>query len=284
MKPFLLFLLVFLTLFLSGWTSDDVRTNIEKINVKLSEDEIAVTFLDLTNGESSLIHLPKGEFILVNTGGQGTQKELKAYLDVYGVKKLKGIIITKQNSLFTSNIDWLIQEFSDVQLIYGAHNKQEDGNKKIIYWQKGKEYQLSPFLAAKVIHENQDKQKSLGMDFLLRFGNHQFLFMASANPDLEYQMLENKELPITNILKVAEFGNENGSGEKFVNHVNPQIAIIFHKKGFLPSSDVLERLNNSWIDIYYTRQFGSVTIKCTKTDYEVIPIPLKSDQPKVQQG
>lgn len=283
MKHFNLILLIFLTLFNSDWTSENVRTNIEKINVKLSEDEIAITFLDLSNGEASLIHLPNGEFYLVNTGGNGTQKELKEYLEVYEVKKLKGIIITKQDTLYTSNIDWLIQQFSDVQIIQGAQNKQEYSNINIVKWEHQKTYQLSSLLTAEVIHEEHDNEKSLGMDILLRFGNHQVLFMTSANSKLEHEMLSNKELPVTNILKVAEFGHAKGSGEKFVNHVNPQIAIIFHKKGSLPSSDVLERLNSSWIDIYYTKQFGSVTIKCSQTDYEVFPISLKSDKPKSDQ-
>nr|WP_304218989.1 hypothetical protein [Fredinandcohnia onubensis] len=283
MKHFNLILLIFLTLFNSDWTSENVRTNIEKINVKLSEDEIAITFLDLSNGEASLIHLPNGEFYLVNTGGNGTQKELKEYLEVYEVKKLKGIIITKQDTLYTSNIDWLIQQFSDVQIIQGAQNKQEYSNINIVKWEHQKTYQLSSLLTAEVIHEEHDNEKSLGMDILLRFGNHQVLFMTSANSKLEHEMLSNKELPVTNILKVAEFGHAKGSGEKFVNHVNPQIAIIFHKKGSLPSSDVLERLNSSWIDIYYTKQFGSVTIKCSQTDYEVFPISLKSDKSKSDQ-
>jgi len=278
-----LILFIFLTLFTSGWTSENVRTNIEKINVKLSEDEIAITFLDLSNGEASLIHIPNGEFFLVNTGGNGTKEELKEYLEVYEVKKLTGIIITKQDILYTSNLDWLIQQFSDVQIIQGAHNKQEYSKNNIVKWENQKTYKLSSLLAAEVIHEDQISEKSLGMDVLFRFGNHQVLFMTSANSELEHQMLSNKVLPITNILKVPEFGHAKGSGEKFVNHVNPQIAIIFHKKGSLPSSDVLERLNSSWIDIYYTKQFGSVTIKCTQTDYEVFPISLKSDQPKGDQ-
>lgn len=283
MKNMVVLLLISMVMLLSGWATEDIETDIEKINVKLSEDEIAITFLDIPNGEATLLHFPNEEFILVNTGGRRTETELKEYLNIYGVKKLKAIIVTKDEPLYTSNLKWLLARYKDAKLIAGENSliSQILTEKEIEKWKVGNEYKFGE-LDIHVIHEEVNEDHSLGMDLLFRFGNNQILYMTSSDNALEHELLNNKKLPSTNIIKVADFGDSRGTGEKFIEYVNPQIAIIYHKRGLLPSQDVLERLNNTWIDIYYTKQFGSVTIKLTPSDYEVITIPLKSNKPQIE--
>ncbi|MFT4413062.1 ComEC/Rec2 family competence protein [Fredinandcohnia humi] len=286
MKLNLCVFFISVTILLSGWTNKEIETDIEKINVKLSEDEMAMTFLDMPNGEATLLHFPNGEYSLLNTGGRRTEKELREFLEIYGVNKLHSIIVTKDDHLYTSNLEWLINEYKDVNVIIGEHNKSFDDRKEInsTKWSTGELYNYNAIFSVHVVHEGVDEKNSLGMDLLFRFGNNQVLYMTSSNKDLEHKLLNDKKLPSTNVFKVADFGDLKGSDEKFVDYVNPQIAVIFHKRGLLPSQDVLERLSNMWIDIYYTKQFGSVTIKFTHTDYEVITIPLKSTHPQVEES
>ncbi|MCH1624715.1 ComEC/Rec2 family competence protein [Ferdinandcohnia quinoae] len=248
---------------------------IEKINIKLSDDEIAMTFLNLSDGESTLIHLPNGENVLVNTGGEGTKKELEELLVLYNVTKLTTIILTKDEPEFIANLGWLVERYKKAKIVIGSHfsNSLILPNNPKTLWENGDVYHFSKNHFVKVMNESKDSSGSLGMDLMFQFGTNETLYMTSSNSELEKSMQSIKGLPNTNILKVADFGSQRGTTERFVSYVDPQIAIIFHKRGQLPSQDVLERLNSTWIDIYYTKQFGNVTIKYNGTNYEVIPFP-----------
>ena len=257
--------------------SNDIPTDIEKVNLKLEEGEFAITFLDLSSGEVTLIQHSNGENILINTGGPNTEKELKRILETYGISTIESIIITKVDPEYTSNFKWLTDHFKDVTIIAGHHSKSLLRYEEIQTWKKGDQKKLLPGLEVDVIQESPNQESTIGMDILFSFGEHKMLYMTSSNKMIEKSILNDYDLSSVNILKIGDFASSTGTSQRFLEHVDPQVAIIFQKKGALPSQDVIERLQETWIDIYFTKQFGNISLKCTNKDYEIITLSIESN-------
>ncbi len=266
------------SLFLSGLTSNDIPTDIEKVNLKIKEDQLAFTFLSLSSGEATLIQNSRGDNILINTGGPKTEGELKELLTLYDINSFHSVILTKNDNEYKANIEYLSKNYLIGKTIVGEHltDSKIRTTNNLITWKSGDKLELLPGLTVEVIQENEDASGSLGMDLLLSFGKHELLYMTSSNTELEKNIILKRDLSSVNIIKVPEFASNTGTSQKFLEHIDPQVAVIFQKRGLNVSQDVIERLQETWIDIYHTRQFGNITIKCDEEDYDIITLSVES--------
>ncbi|MBM6619829.1 ComEC/Rec2 family competence protein [Bacillus suaedaesalsae] len=254
----------------------EVPTEIEKVDLKLNNEEVAITFLSLSNGEATLVQNEKGEGLLINSGHEESQLELKKYLDVYGITQINTIVLTKLDPHYMGNLHYLISQYKIQHVIIpflsenAALPSVNIPNNK---WKEGDQDFEQFGLSIQVLQIDQENK---GMDLLLKYGEHRFLFMANANESQELELTKKFNLKDVNILKVAEFAKKTGTSQRLLEEVDPQVAIIFQRRNSYPSADVLERLQSTWIDIYYTKQFGNVTVKCKKDNYEVITLSVES--------
>ena len=198
---------------------------------------------------------------------------------MYGISKIKSIIITKVDQEYTSNFKWLTDHFKETTIITGYHSQPLLEGEKIQTWKTGDQIKILPGLELNIIQESTNKDSSSsGMDLLFSFGEHKLLYMTSSNKMIEKSILNEYDLSSVNILKIGDFASSTGTSQRFLEHVDPQVAVIFQKKGALPSQDVIERLQETWIDIYLTKQFGNISLKCTNKDYEIITLSIESNQ------
>lgn len=184
-------------------------------------------------------------------------------------------------SQYTGNLIELKEKLNVKKFITGEHillNSSLNQIKVVDHWgiwKKNESYEILPGLKVQVLHENYNESNLQGMDLRLIFHHHQWLLMSSSNEQVEKQLMK-KDLQEINLLKVAHFGQGAGSTKEFLDYLNPQVAIIFRKNDEWPSQDVMERLYQSWMDIYPLKQFGSISIKLNENKYEVIPIAFEN--------
>ncbi|WLR43709.1 hypothetical protein LC087_06115 [Bacillus carboniphilus] len=254
---------------------------VEKVDLNLEENEIGITFLHLSKGEATLIQDWTGSNFLVNTGGEGTEKELFELLKMFGVESLQAVIVTKDTNGYVNNLASLYSTFKGSQWISGQRNV-ENGNldhyislKEWDTWKVNESVKWQNELQFYILHDNVSTTEHLGLDFVLTYGEHSLLYMSSANKQVEIGFLNKSFLQEIDFIKVPEFGDAAGTSRKFIDYIDPNIAIIFQGEDKNPSQDVIERLYSTWIDIYTTKQFGNVSIKMNKETYEVIPIFTK---------
>jgi competence protein ComEC len=264
-------------LILTGYQhGNEVPTKIEKIDLKLLDDEVAFTFLNFSNGEATLLQNSEGEAILINTGHLDSKEELRKYLSLYEVTSIKKIILTKLGPDYEGNLGWLASQYKVEKVIVPSSVTKQDLSVSVIPIDRWSEGAKEEDLFGVSIDVIQLIPSENAMDLSLKYGEHRFLFMSVASQALESELIKKHPLKDVNILKVAEYANNNGTSQRLLEAVDPQVAIIFSKKNSYPSADVLERLQSTWIDIYYTKQFGNITIKCNKENYEVITITVES--------
>lgn len=276
----LVLLVLFQSLFFSAFSGSEIPTEIEKVDLKLSNKELAITFLKLSSGEATLIQHGNGENVLINTGGPETQAELENLLKMYNVTLIKSIIVTKEDPEYQSNLEWLTKRYPTSKVVIGKQFTPPAfiSKDRIIKWKKDDSQSIVPILKAKVVHEGLSSDGLQSYDLFLEMGRHYLLYMSTGNINAEMSLLTNKELSKVNILKIPNFAQNDGSSQDFIEHIDPQVAIIFTKKNLNPSPDVMERLKETWIDTYMTKQFGNITIKANENEYEVITISIESSQ------
>ncbi|WP_175991233.1 hypothetical protein [Bacillus sp. Marseille-Q1617] len=243
---------------------------VPELDLNLGQNEYAISFLPLKNGEVAVLHLPSGENFLINTGPLTQLKELHYYLNQINIKEIKAIILTEKSEIFSDALLELEKKYSINELIAGASFSGILINSKASAVQSLKEgdvYPLSSELALEVIHEGNEKQE--GLDFSLTFFQHRFLWLSSQSKHAEDVFME-KPLKNVNIVKIPLHSRTECISDPLIKHIDPQTALLYRSKEKLLNGDLLEAINEAWIDLYLTGQHGLITIKFNKHNYEVL--------------
>jgi competence protein ComEC len=98
----------------------------------------------------------------------------------------------------------------------------------------------------------------------LGYGRNGFLLPGDAERPIEREMLAEREIRRTGVLKVAHHGSRTSSTEDFVSAVEPVFAVIsvgLDNSYGHPNRDVIERLRQHGAVVYRTDQDGLITIR-----------------------
>ena len=256
-------------------------------NFNYIDSNYYITYLDVGQGDSSLIVLPnnKGN-ILIDTGGiVSYQKEewmkkssdysivdniIIPYLKASGVKKLNYLIITHGDYDHMGEAINLVNNFKIDSVIFncGPYNDLEKelikvlNKKKIKYYSCIKELNIDNnklyFLQTKEYDNENDNSNVIYTEL----NGYKFLFMGDAGIDKEKDILNKYNLLDIDVLKVGHHGSKTSSSKEFINEVNPKYSVISVGKNNRyghPNKEVLNNLENS--KIYRTDQDGSIMFK-----------------------
>ena len=223
---------------------------------------------------------------MIDTGGSITYKKEKWELKNrnFDIEKstiipfIKSIGINKIDYLFLTHGDYdhmgesidLVENFKVEKVIFncGEYNDLEKelikvlDKKKIPYYSCIKELNIDKnklyFLQTKEFDNENDNSNVIYTEL----NGYKFMFMGDASNTIEYEILNEYNLPDIDVLKVGHHGSKTSSSEEFINEINPKYSIISVGKNNRyghPNSNVLENLDNS--KIYRTDQDGSIMFK-----------------------
>lgn len=249
-------------------------TNELEVEFSLGDDEIAFTYFDLPSGEATLIQSGQGGTVLINTGDSSSQIELAKKLHMYHVKTIDSLIVTNHGKAYSGNIEWLVDHYQISSIIVPNASKGtieaqlQKNNGKIVGWKEGEKHEVLPNLKTEVLFTGENDAVDPCLVLSFTYGEHRTLYMGLADSKIEEILASQFDLKST-ILKVGHFGSSNGTSQEFLEEVDPQVAILFSLEGKRPSEYVLERLQETWIDVYQTKKIGAVSIKCTLDNYEI---------------
>ena len=243
-------------------------------------------FLDVGQGDSLLIRTKNNKSIMIDTGGSITYKKEKWELKNrnFDIEKstiipfIKSIGINKIDYLFLTHGDYdhmgesidLVENFKVEKVIFncGEYNDLEKelikvlDKKKIPYYSCIKELNIDKnklyFLQTKEFDNENDNSNVIYTEL----NGYKFMFMGDASNTIEYEILNEYNLPDIDVLKVGHHGSKTSSSEEFINEIKPKYSIISVGKNNRyghPNKEVLENLDNS--KIYRTDQDGSIMFK-----------------------
>ncbi|WP_064091055.1 ComEC/Rec2 family competence protein [Rossellomorea aquimaris] len=250
--------------------SSTMGMKIPQVNLNVSHDEYAITFLPLKRGEVAMLHLGSGENYLINTGPMAEYDQLLYYLKQINISTFSGIIITEDREYHPDSILKLNKIFSINNVIMASSLaksiKQNDGI-KVTPILENQSFSLSNELSIEVIHEGNEVRE--GLDFSITFFHHRFLWLSSQSLHSENVLLK-KKLGSVNIVKIPIHSKTESISNRLLMHIDPQTAVLYRSKEKLLNGDTLEAINEAWIDLYLTGQHGLISIKFNQSNYEVI--------------
>ncbi|GGH78870.1 beta-lactamase superfamily II metal-dependent hydrolase [Pullulanibacillus pueri] len=272
MKKKVLFILgVALGLFVSSHTLTYAAelSGIRRIKMDIAPDELVVSFLKLTSGEATLIK-SEDETILVNTGSRSSRRELLKKLKVFNTKNIDDLVITNDSPSYTGNMSAIVKDY-DVSKIYTshiiAHHMCQDERLPYCFlinvWKKGTYYPLDA-LKTRVVSVS----PSGSLNLLFTFGKTTLFHMGYFPSEEEQTHLE-EHLRATQILKVADYGESELFDERFLRHIDPHVAVLYHHPDFRTNADLISQIESHWVDIYKLHQVGTVTFFLNRDGYEV---------------
>ncbi|MEH7075181.1 hypothetical protein [Neobacillus drentensis] len=283
MRTLLILLTLFINTSLTIEASNPVTNTIENIDLNIKDHEVAVTFLGLSAGEATLIQGANNENILVNAGGKETSAELEGWLFLYDVKEISKLILTNnEQDLSEKQINRLVSKYNIKEIFTtpesaGQLIKKLDPTLKaaVVSWTVGTKKTILPEMTAVVQFVGNNLNE--GMDFTLDFFNHRIFLMSSFSPRAEEALLK-RNLENINVFKIPNYVVEDSLSEKLIQYLNPQISILFAPEEDKHDPDILVDLHETWSEIYSTKKHGTITIKFTDSNYEVITLPIEADE------
>ena len=246
-------------------------------NISVINFNTRITFLDVGQGDSTLINLPHNQSnILIDTGGiinsnySITKNKIVPYLKSIGIHKIEYLILTHGDYDHMGESMNLVNNFKVEKVIFncGPYNDLEKelikilDKKKIKYYSCIRELNIDKnklyFLQTKEYDNENDNSNVIYTEL----NGYKFMFMGDASSITEKEILDKYNLPDIDVLKAGHHGSKTSSSKEFIDEINPRYSIISVGKNNRyghPNKEVLENLRDS--KIYRTDQDGSIMFK-----------------------
>lgn len=244
-------------------------------------------FLNVGQGDSTLIMVSTGEVVLIDSGPNenfilNTFQELRiSHIDlllashphtdhITGMDKI--ITKYKPRALIDPEIPYSTDTFE--KLLDAVYN-----NKVKYNLEPAQKFKLGPLVISHHRPKNEFDENSNpnhnSVVFKLEFGKISFLFPGDIDSARENQLLRTTKNQLkANILKVSHHGSFHGTTTDFIQAVNPQVAIISCGKdnqyGY-PHQETINTLTIAKVQVYRTDINGTVLVNTDGNTSEVIP-------------
>jgi competence protein ComEC len=247
------------------------------------QNPLRVRFIDVGQGDATLIQTPHGQTVLIDGGD--TDTGIVQYLQSIGVQRIDLMIATHVHADHIGGLVQVLQAFPVMKVVTNGE----------LYTTSVYEHFLDAIMAAKadfviikrgnvlsldgiyflclspVATTNPDpNENSLVLQFT--YGQTTFLMMGDSGADTEADLLASNLLSKVNILKVGHHGSTTGSTPAFLNIVKPDVAVYFagiNNIYGLPDPQTISALVAAHAMVYGTDQNGTIIITVSLDGYTI---------------
>lgn len=249
--------------------------------------DLRIYFIDVGQGDSSLIITPNNKTILIDGGGSLDKDYdigkniLVPYLLDRGIHTVDYLIVSHFDNDHCGGLMYLLKTLKVKNIFISKQPKLSEEYKKFMEVAKKKHINIKVVRQGDAISIEKDlKIYILYPSYELRFcdlnnnsvvaklvyKDFSMLFTGDIEKEAESKILEmyRKNVIKSTVLKVAHHGSKTSSTQEFIDLVSPKIALIGVGKNNNfghPNEEILERLNNSKIKVFRTDECGEIEIK-----------------------
>lgn len=286
---FILLLIVLGLLFCVKKTNNFVKENRQSNMISdVSGNGLRINFLDVGQGDASLINFPDNEQMLVDCSEDARILEALGRSMNFYDNEIDYLVVTHPDYDHYGGCEDVLNKFKVKNIVYTGYKKTGDSawdsffekfthNPDLNYIKIDHEQTLS--IASTSLHflypnhslEVDDKipnskeeanTNDTSIVFELNYKDKEVLFTGDMGSDLESYLLSNyNDVLNTDILKVGHHGSSYSSGQEFLNMVTPEHSIISvgeNNKFGHPSSRILKKLERTGTQIMRTDLNGDV--------------------------
>jgi competence protein ComEC len=266
--------------------------------IPASRPHAEIVYLDVGQGDSSLIRLPEGD-ILVDGGGSVRspfdvgERVVVPALRAMGVKRLLAVVATHADVDHIEGLVSVLARFPVGRLIVGIDKEPgldpvwdaviraaKSHGVPIQSVRRGQTWILGQarlvFLNPTWTPNGTDNPNSVS--FTLDYRGRRSLFLGDSPAEIEAQVFPGQ----LEVLKLAHHGSRFSTSETLLDRTHPRVAIISsgarNTYGH-PAADVLERLRSRGISVYRTDRDGAIRYDLSTGEITVTALNPQTGQP-----
>lgn len=242
-----------------------------------NSEDLQIHFIDVGQGDSSLIITPDGDTVLIDCGSKSAESKIISYLDSCGVKEITYAVFTHPHEDHIGSASAIFDKYTvkNVLLPDAIHTSttyenllkaidREEGIKADFAFAGG-EYKIGD-LTLDVLAPNSNSYENLNnYSIVIRasYGKCSFLFTGDAEAESEAQILKANDGSRlkSDLIKIGHHGSSTSTTEGFLDAVSPSIAVIMCGKNNSyghPHYQVLSRIEARNIALFRTDLEGDI--------------------------
>jgi competence protein ComEC len=247
-------------------------------------DELAVTFLDVGQGDAAVIHFPKGKVMVIDGGGtpDGSfdpgERIVAPYLWKMKNKSVDYLINSHAHPDHLQGLLFLLENF-EIGKVWNNGEEVEDSpltekfimlaNERLQTMGRGEAAQEICGVKVEFLHPPLIREKGeillendASLVLRLAYGEVSFLFCGDVESWGEEEILRRSADLQSTVIKVPHHGSKTSSTPKFVESIRPEFAVFTVRgggRGRLPHPTVLERYESNGAKVYRTDRDGAIT-------------------------
>ena len=243
----------------------------------LPEGVMYAQFIDVGQGDSTLLTSPTGEHVLIDTGPRSSEGALIRHLNDAGVETIDYLILTHPHEDHIGGAAAVLEKFTvEAVIMPDAYTEtsvftdlleaiEAEGCDTILA-ESGNTYtfgECSLTVLGPLDTEGKDLN-NVSVVCRVDYGKSSILFTGDMEKSYESELVERHGFALDcDVLKVGHHGSDTSTGEEFIEKVTPKLAVIScaeaNEYGH-PHSEVVNRLNKYNIEYYRTDKLGTVII------------------------
>lgn len=256
--------------------------------IKIIPKDLKINFIDVGQGDSTLIVTPKNKTILIDGGGSSNsnydvgKKTLLPYLLDRGITKIDYIIISHFDTDHATGVAQILGKIDVSSIILTRQLEENDTYRhilsiakekkiKLIYVKEGDVLKIGGVKISIIHPENKlminNPMNNNSIVCKVEYNSFSMLLTGDIEMEAEELILRKNINLKADVLKVAHHGSKTSTTEEFLKAVNPKVALIGVGKNNNfghPSNEVVQRLKENGTRIYRTDENGEISITVNK--------------------
>ena len=259
------------------------------VSIFPKEQNLKIHFIDVGQGDASLIVTPKGKTVLIDGGGSENMESydvgesvLVPYLLDRKITTIDYLVVSHFHADHCNGLLAVLEKLKVHHIVMVKQTttckeyenfmqKAKQEKSKIHIVNHGDNILVDSAIRLEVIQAgiNSENLNNTSMIAKIVYGNFSMLFTGDAEIPEEQVVLDGKfkERLRANVLKVGHHGSTTSTSTDFLEAVSPQIALIGvgqdNKFGH-PKADTLDKLESKKVNVYRTDLCGEITIEVNK--------------------
>ncbi|MDP8234837.1 MAG: ComEC/Rec2 family competence protein [Candidatus Erginobacter occultus] len=250
------------------------------------ENPLRVHFIDVGQGDCSLVQCPNGTAILVDGGRIWTYPFLIDYLKNAGVEKIDLLVLSHPHGDHFGGLIKVLKEFPVAVILDSGKDDTGEHYQRFLETVKSRtevDFKLAragdrfTFGEVKmlVIHPSSRLPATVNNSsiiFKLTYGDSDFLFTGDAEMEAEAEAMSRGFNLRSEVLKVGHHGSRTSTGPAFLSRASPRWAVIpagENNSYGHPHPEVTRRLKMRGTKIYQTGTEGTVLFLSNGKDLRV---------------
>ena len=265
-------------------SSEDSEKKVEAVK----RNGLEIKYIDVGQGNSTLVMLPDGKNLLIDAGSKENGDKLVSYLKNEKIEKIDYLIATNADvndiggmpsvienfdigRVYAPNIEDIIDAYEtekNVSEVYKSFTEALSAKKLVkLDASSGTHVYFSLSLTVDIISPNDSEYSDLNnysTAVLLKYGQQKFIFMSDAENYSEQEIIDNGIDITSDVIMIGNHGSSAASGKSFIKAVAPKYAVIScganNSEGY-PHQETLKTLEQNETKVFRTDLNGTITLK-----------------------